>query len=88
MENQSNYTRLREELENIVVQVRSKDLPLEKCLDLFDEALKIGGQCAEAIEGTDFLLSESENEASSLVDPQDDAFLDASDDEPSPVAAS
>ena len=58
MEDQSSYTHLRKELEDIVVQVRSKDVPLEKCLDLFDEALRIGGQCAEAIDRTDFSFEE------------------------------
>ncbi|MCL2756875.1 MAG: exodeoxyribonuclease VII small subunit [Coriobacteriia bacterium] len=58
MEDQSSYTHLRKELEDIVLQVRSKDVPLEKCLDLFDEALRIGGQCAEAIDRTDFSIEE------------------------------
>lgn len=67
MEDQSNYSLLREELESIVLQVRSKDVPLEKCLDLFDEALKIGGQCVEAIDRTDFSFA-VEEEASDVVD--------------------
>jgi len=58
MEDQSSYTHLRQELEDIVLQVRSKDVPLEKCLDLFDEALRLGGQCAEAIDRADFSLTE------------------------------
>jgi exonuclease VII small subunit len=44
---------MRENLEEIVVQVRSKDVPLEKCLDLFDEALKIGRRCIDLIDRTD-----------------------------------
>jgi len=62
MDDQSSYTHLRKELEDIVLQVRSKDVPLEKCLDLFDEALRLGGQCAEAIDRTDFSLEELEDD--------------------------
>jgi len=61
VEDQSNYTLLREELEGIVLQVRSKDVPLEKCLDLFDEALRIGGKCVEAIDRADFSFAEFED---------------------------
>ena len=60
MQEQSTYARLREELEEIVVQVRSKDVPLEKSLDLFDEALRLGAQCVESIDRTDFSQSEYE----------------------------
>ena len=60
MDDQTTYTRLRENLEDIVVQVRSKDVPLEKCLDLFDEALRIGGRCVEMIDRTDFSAVELE----------------------------
>jgi len=69
MGDQSSYSRLREELEDIVIQVRSKDMPLEKCLDLFDEALRIGGQCVESVDRTDFSLAELGIEAS----PDEDA---------------
>ena len=68
MEEKSNYTRLRQELEDIVVQVRSKDVPLEKSLDLFDEALKIGGQCVEAIDRADFSFGESDDAGDEAVD--------------------
>ncbi|MDR3307673.1 MAG: exodeoxyribonuclease VII small subunit [Coriobacteriales bacterium] len=60
----SNYTRLRERLEEIVTQVRSKDLPLEKSLDLYEEALRLGSRCAEAIDRTDFSAEELEGLAS------------------------
>ncbi|MDR1713663.1 MAG: exodeoxyribonuclease VII small subunit [Coriobacteriales bacterium] len=58
MANQSNYGRVRERLEDIVAQVRAKDVPLEKSLDLYEEALRLGSQCAELIDSTDFGLEE------------------------------
>ncbi|MDR1422799.1 MAG: exodeoxyribonuclease VII small subunit [Coriobacteriales bacterium] len=58
MDNQGSYMRVRERLEEIVVQVRSKDIPLEKSLDLYEEALRLGGICAEMIDRTDFSTEE------------------------------
>jgi exodeoxyribonuclease VII small subunit len=58
MDEQSSYSRLKDRLEDIVVQVRSKDVPLEKSLDLYDEALRIGGRCVEKLEQTDFTADE------------------------------
>jgi exodeoxyribonuclease VII small subunit len=58
MDEQSSYGRLKERLEEIVVQVRSKEVPLEKSLDLYDEALRIGGRCVEKLEMTDFTADE------------------------------
>jgi exodeoxyribonuclease VII small subunit len=50
----SSYIRIRERLEEIVVQIRSKDVPLEKSLDLYEEALRLGSMAAEMIDNTDF----------------------------------
>ncbi len=61
MNDPSTYTRLRERLEEIVVQVRSKDVPLEKSLDLYEEALRLGSRCAEMIDRTDFSADELES---------------------------
>ncbi|GHT80370.1 hypothetical protein FACS1894104_5840 [Actinomycetota bacterium] len=58
MDEQSSYGRLKDRLEEIVVQVRSKEVPLEKSLDLYDEALRIGGRCVEKLEQTDFTTEE------------------------------
>ena len=66
MEDQSSYAILREELEDIVLQVRSKDVPLEKCLDLFDEAIRIGAQCVESIDRADFSFDELDEASDSL----------------------
>ncbi|MDR3316278.1 MAG: exodeoxyribonuclease VII small subunit [Coriobacteriales bacterium] len=61
MDNQETYGRLRERLEEIAAQIKSKDVPLEKSLDLYEEALRIGGQCAEMIDRTDFSPEELES---------------------------
>ena len=57
-DNSSSYGRIRERLEEIVVQIRSKDVPLEKSLDLYEEALRLGGIAAEMIDKTDFTEDE------------------------------
>jgi exodeoxyribonuclease VII small subunit len=58
MDKQSSYARTRERLEEIVAQVRAKDMPLEKSLDLYEEALRLGSACAEMIDRTDFSADE------------------------------
>ncbi|MDR2108703.1 MAG: exodeoxyribonuclease VII small subunit [Coriobacteriales bacterium] len=58
MDDQNSYTRLKQRLEDIVVQVRSKDVSLEKSLDLYEEALRIGGRCVEQLDRTDFTAEE------------------------------
>jgi exonuclease VII small subunit len=58
MDDQNSYTRLKHRLEDIVVQVRSKDISLEKSLDLYEEALRLGGRCVEQIDRTDFTTEE------------------------------
>jgi exodeoxyribonuclease VII small subunit len=60
MDRQSSYTRTRERLEEIVTQVKAKDMPLEKSLDLYEEALRLGSVCAEMIDRTDFSAEELE----------------------------
>ncbi|MDR2957380.1 MAG: exodeoxyribonuclease VII small subunit [Coriobacteriales bacterium] len=69
-EDSSSYGRVRERLEEIVVQIRSKDVPLEKSLDLYEEALRLGSLAAEMIDNTDF--SEAELAALAIVDDDQD----------------
>jgi exodeoxyribonuclease VII small subunit len=47
-------------LEEIVTQIKAKDMPLEKSLDLYEEALQLGSACAEMIDRTDFSADELE----------------------------
>jgi exodeoxyribonuclease VII small subunit len=58
MDRQNSYSRTRQRLEEIVTQVRAKDVPLEKSLDLYEEALRLGSACAEMIDRTDFSAEE------------------------------
>ncbi|MDR3036959.1 MAG: exodeoxyribonuclease VII small subunit [Coriobacteriales bacterium] len=61
MDRQSSYARTRGRLEEIVAQVKAKDVPLEKSLDLYEEALRLGSTCAEMIDRTDFSAEELES---------------------------
>ena len=61
--NTNSYTQHKERLEEIVTQIRAKDIPLEKSLDLYDEALAIGARCVEQLEQTDFTAEELESVA-------------------------
>ena len=63
MPDANTYSRQKERLEEIVLQTRSKEVPLEKCLDLYDEALDIGTRCVEQLEQTDFTAEEMESVA-------------------------
>jgi exodeoxyribonuclease VII small subunit len=60
MDRQNSYARTKERLEEIVTQVKAKDMPLEKSLDLYEEALRLGSACAELIDHTDFSVEELE----------------------------
>jgi len=62
MDSQSSFNKTRERLEEIVTQIKAKDLPLEKSLDLYEEALRLGSECAEMIDRTDFSVDELEGE--------------------------
>ncbi len=60
-----------ERLEEIVKQVKRKDIPLESSLDLFDEAIALGQKAVDFVD-TDSVTSEeslqAEREASSKQD--------------------
>ena len=48
----------RARLDEIVTEVRKKDLSLEKSLDLFEEAIKLGNRCAELVDTPDYTAEE------------------------------
>ena len=63
-------------LDEIIATVRSKDTSLERSLDLFDEAIKLGSKAVELVDSFDM----SPTEAAMLEEAQDspiDADLDA-----------
>ncbi|TLM78885.1 MAG: exodeoxyribonuclease VII small subunit [Actinobacteria bacterium] len=49
-------------LEEITAQVRDKDTPLEKCLDLLEEGVKIAGRCTELLDHTEWRSAVDEAE--------------------------
>ena len=54
-------------LDDIVAQVRDKDVSLERSLDLFDEAIALGSKAVSLVDATDF---SPEEEARLAEDPQ------------------
>ena len=48
------FSEVRARLDEIVTQVRKKDLSLEKSLDLYEEAIKLGNRAAELVDKPDF----------------------------------
>ncbi len=59
-ERPSSYLRVKKHLDEIVEQIRSKDVALEEALDLYEEAIRLGNSCADLIEKTDFSYEEIE----------------------------
>ncbi|MDR1016397.1 MAG: exodeoxyribonuclease VII small subunit [Coriobacteriales bacterium] len=59
-EQKSSYETIKARLDQIVGEVQKKDTPLEKSLDLYDEALRLGNRCVELLDSTDFSLNELE----------------------------
>lgn len=49
-----------ERLDEIVATVRSKDTSLERSLDLFDEAIKLGSKAVDMVDSFDLSPRESE----------------------------
>ena len=70
-----------ERLDDIVAQVRDKDVSLERSLDLFDEAIALGSKAVSLVDATDFSPEEearlAEDQASEAAD-EKDAQPDAS----------
>ena len=53
-DDRSTFENTRARLEDIVVQVRRKDVSLEQSLDLLEEAVRLVNQCNELIDQTSF----------------------------------
>ena len=48
------FGEITERLDDIVAQVRDKDVSLERSLDLFDEAIALGSKAVSLVDATDF----------------------------------
>ena len=62
------FPQITERLDDIVSQVRDKDISLERSLDLFDEAIALGSKAVDMVDATDF----SPEEAAQLEEPAAD----------------
>lgn len=51
---QYSFTKARDRLDDIVVQVRKKDVSLEHSLDLLEEGVKLAAACTELIDHTEW----------------------------------
>lgn len=70
-------------LDEIIATVRSKDTSLERSLDLFDEAIKLGSKAVELVDSFDMSPTEAamlEEAQDSPVDADSDTPAGASDD--------
>ena len=47
------FTEIRDRLDEIAMQVRGDDVPLDAALDLYDEAVKLGMKATELLETID-----------------------------------
>ena len=65
------FGEVRARLDEIVTEVRKKDLSLEKSLDLYEEAIKLGNRCAELVDKPDY--SDEEARAAQEILSGDDA---------------
>ena len=64
------FSDITERLDDIVGQVRNKDVSLERSLDLFDEAIALGSKAVSLVDATDF---SPEEEARLAEEPASDA---------------
>lgn len=62
-----NFEDITARLDEIIATVRSKDTSLERSLDLFDEAIKLGSKAVELVDSFDM----SPTEAAMLEDAQE-----------------
>ena len=60
VEKYGTFSEVRERLDEILVEVRKKELSLEKSLDLYEEAVRLGNRCAELVDKSDFSAEEAE----------------------------
>ena len=54
------FAEVRARLEEIVTEVRNTDVPLEKSLDLYEEAVRLGGICSDMVDKTNYSVEEAE----------------------------
>lgn len=73
------FEQIRARLDDIVSEVRGKDVSLERSLDLLDEAVKLGSRAVELVDTTALSDSEKQRLATDDLGQGDDAPAPASD---------
>lgn len=64
------FGQARERLEDIVAQVRKKDVSLEKSLDLLEEGVRLANTCTELSDHSEWRSVVEETRAEAAVDPE------------------
>ena len=67
------FGQINDRLDELVGQVRDKDVSLERSLDLFDEAIALGSKAVSLVDATDFSPEEEARLAEEPADAADDA---------------
>lgn len=76
------FGEVRARLDEIVTEVRKKDLSLERSLDLYEEAIQLANRCAELIDKSDYTEQEAQEAAEMISKVTDAANEIAAQDEP------
>ena len=81
------FGQINDRLDELVGQVRDKDVSLERSLDLFDEAIALGSKAVSLVDATDFSPEEEARLADAEAQAEKDGEpADASESEPTPAA--
>ena len=84
------FGQINDRLDELVGQVRDKDVSLERSLDLFDEAIALGSKAVSLVDATDFSPEEearlADVEAQAEKDGEAAGETEAADGEPEPAA--
>lgn len=72
MSDTQSFSDISARLDEIVSQVRSKDTSLEKSLDLFDEAIKLGSQAVDMVDSVNTLTPEEMDAAEAEAEPAEE----------------
>lgn len=70
-EERTSFAQTRARLEEIVGQVRRKDVPLERCLDLLEEGERLANECTKLSDHTEWRSVIKEQEAAEAVEEND-----------------
>ena len=81
------FGQINDRLDELVGQVRDKDVSLERSLDLFDEAIALGSKAVSLVDATDFSPEEEARLADAQAEKGDDAPAEPTDAAPAAAPA-